>query len=377
VKLHHHHHQQGWVGAASRTIAWPEGYEREGGAVTSTDTLLATFIHISDLHIGDIDPQTGNALASPLAAWAVQNFSQLDGLLGHQGRSLQDLTRFWNNLARPAEGLFELLVTGDYSRSGGTTEFDTAVRYLGAQVNLSTNAQPRLTGLALPSLPAGIPGNHDHWGGTNFPWGGVPSQFGGSWLTLPLPYLQPAVLLANGMKLVICGLDSDADVFPLGFNRFRAIGSFQTQLATLATALGPNPGDEVRVLLVHHSWNYQGKILRMTQASKAAMHSFLVAHGIKIVLSGHTHGAKMLPIPAGGVPDAHELCCGTTTQLDHVPYEWATLMGRVPQRTWPTNTLLVHTLRVEQGDLIWESQPWFRDVQNGFQPAPFTYRAQF
>lgn len=344
--------------------------------IQNDDTLLATLVHISDLHIGEIDQNTGNAAATPLAAWAVKHFGQLDGLLGHQGRSLQDLTAFWNSFPRPTEGLFELLVTGDYSRCGGASEFDTVIQYLTGTVNLSTHRQVRPTGLNLPSLPNGIPGNHDQWGGINFPISGAPSVFGGTGLSPALPYVRPALPLSNGLKLVICGLDSDADVYPMFTDRFRAIGSFQSHLASLAPVLGQNPGDEVRVLLVHHSWNHQGKVLRMTKASKAAMHAFVRAHGIRIVLSGHTHGAKMLPIAAGGPPDAHELCCGTTTQLDHVPYEWAILMGnKVPQRKWPSNTLLIHTLRTVGGLLRWDVQPWYRDVQNGFLKASHGYTA--
>jgi hypothetical protein len=340
------------------------------------NALLATLIHISDLHVGEIDSNSGNARATPFAAWAVKNFPQLDGLLGHQGRSLQDLTRFWATFPRPAEGEFGLVVTGDYTRCGDGTEFGTATQFLVGQVNLGPNRYPVLTGLQLQSVPQGIPGNHDHWGGTNFPWGGSPSTFAGTTLTPGMPHIWPGIPLANGRTLVMCGVDSDADVYPLGPNRLRAIGSFQSQLTKLATALGPNPGNEVRVLMVHHSWNHQGKILRMTTASKTAMHSFVIAHGIKIVLSGHTHGVKMLPITAGGLPDAHELCCGTTTQLDHVPYDWATLMGNVPKRQWPTNTLLVHRLWDRHGVLEWEAQPWFRNNQAGFQAAQFGYSAQ-
>jgi 3',5'-cyclic AMP phosphodiesterase CpdA len=339
------------------------------------DGLLATLVHISDLHIGDIDPSTGNASANALAAWVVKKFSAFDGLLGHQGRSLQDLTRFWKTYPRPARGLFRLIVTGDYTRCGGATEFQTVKEYLTSEVNLGTTLSPSRTGLKLPALPAGIPGNHDQWGGVNFPWSGFQSVFRNSALSKATPYVQPPEQLANGLKLVVCGIDSDADVNRLSLDRFRAIGAFQSQLARLAKTLGPNPGDEVRVLLVHHSWNHQGPILRMTGASKNAMRNFVVAHGVKIVLSGHTHGAKMLPISLLGRPDAHELCCGTTTQLDNIPFEWSNLMGKVPNRKWPENTLLVHQLRVDGADLKWEAQPWFRDVQNGFQAANYSYAA--
>lgn len=339
------------------------------------ETLLATLVHISDLHIGDVDPSSGNARPTRLAANVVKNLTYFDGLLGHQARSLQDLARFWSSFQRPQEGEFGLVVTGDYTRCGSGSEFGTATQYLTGQINLATARYPTLTGLSLGSVPRGIPGNHDHWGGTNFPWSGSPTLFGGTNLAPSMPCIWPAVPMANGRSLVVCAVDSDADVSPTGFNRFRAIGSFQSQLASLAPMLGANPGNEVRVLMVHHSWNHQGRILRMTGASKVAMHNFVVAHGIKVVLSGHTHGVKMLPIANGGPPDAHELCCGTTTQLDHVPYDWATLMGTVPNRKWPDNTLLVHTLWDRSGTLIWEAQPWYRNNQSGFCASAHSYTA--
>ncbi|CAM2178625.1 metallophosphoesterase family protein [Burkholderia cepacia] len=336
--------------------------------------LLATFVHISDLHIGDIDPNTGNAIVNRTAALAVKNFAQLDGLLGHQARSLQDLTDFWKKYPRPTNGPFGLVVTGDYTRCGGTQEFQTATSYLTGQVNLRPLVRP--VGLNIHTLLLGIPGNHDQWGGVNFPWGSAQSVYGVSHLSSPMPFVSPAIRLASGNDLIFCGVDSDADVSSRSLGRLRAIGSFQSQLASLATMLGPKAKDEIRVLLVHHSWSHSGWTLRMTKASKTAMSNFVAAHGVKIVLSGHTHGVKTTPISVHGPASAHELCCGTTTQFDHVPYEWATLMGSVPKRNWPTNALFVHKLRQSGAALTWEAQPWFRDPQAGFRPANFIYSIQ-
>ncbi len=48
--------------------------------------VLKTFVQVSDLHVGDIDPQTGDAQVSAAAAQAFQKLrflsGVLDGLLG-------------------------------------------------------------------------------------------------------------------------------------------------------------------------------------------------------------------------------------------------------------------------------------------------------
>ena len=62
--------------------------------MASAVQVLKTFVHVSELHIGDIDPTNGDALVPNLARRIFQNFSYLDGLLGHHGRALRELAEF-------------------------------------------------------------------------------------------------------------------------------------------------------------------------------------------------------------------------------------------------------------------------------------------
>lgn len=56
--------------------------------------LLATLLHISDLHIGSIDPNTGDATINPAVQIGLDNFPIFDGLLGHHGSALRALAEF-------------------------------------------------------------------------------------------------------------------------------------------------------------------------------------------------------------------------------------------------------------------------------------------
>ena len=59
---------------------------------------LATFVQISDLHIGNIDLANGDAEISPAAAQVYMNTPFFDGLLGHHGAALEELESFCEGL---------------------------------------------------------------------------------------------------------------------------------------------------------------------------------------------------------------------------------------------------------------------------------------
>src|SRR2546426_567955 len=102
------------------------------GSEEATGMALATFVHVSDLHFGDVDPPTFDAVAPNL--WAKCHW--FDGLLGHSGRALGSLDAFFNNLRenlREAEPV-RLLVTGDVTTVGKEKQFEMADRYLSAYV---------------------------------------------------------------------------------------------------------------------------------------------------------------------------------------------------------------------------------------------------
>jgi hypothetical protein len=175
--------------------------------------------------------------------------------------------------------------------------------------------------------------------------------------------------LANGRQLQILGIDTDADVHPRRLKRFRAVGSFQTQLAPAAALLGMRGPKQIRVLLMHHSWDRQGLILAIDHGSRAALGQFLITHGIQILMTGHTHDALVQPLvpPLRGGHSVLECRCGTTTQVDQVPFAWRNIIGGFPIRRWPENTLLVHRLFDQQGQVRWEVETFYRDRAKGFQ----------
>ena len=87
----------------------------------------ATFLHISDLHFGPIDPETRDARV-PRAAELHRIF---DGLLGHGYLSLCRLERFWADLADESP---TLIVTGDLTSCGNSDEFESAMAFLASEL---------------------------------------------------------------------------------------------------------------------------------------------------------------------------------------------------------------------------------------------------
>ncbi|MEX8519438.1 MAG: metallophosphoesterase [Leptothrix sp. (in: b-proteobacteria)] len=340
---------------------------------------LLTLIHVSDLHIGPIDPGgSGDSAAHPAIGKMLMLMPFLDGLIGHHGESLRNLESFIRGLPRQRGVPRRLLVSGDFTRSGGLHELALADDYLHSTVNIGTSAAPVLTGLqvprpsppAVPAMVLDIPGNHDHWGGTNGPISGAPSVYMGAKFANSGP-LRTVVPLPNGRELVIARVDSDADVYPMGMARGLAWGAFRSQLPLLARQLGASNPNEIRVLAIHHSYSHCGKTLRMQRSSRDALLKFLRAHDIQVVLTGHTHVCDHFEIRDNhGNLVAHELCCGSTTQLDHVPHAWRPWL-RTPAKSRRTpNSLFMHRLETDNsGRLWWHARPHYRDPVAGFVDA--------
>jgi predicted phosphodiesterase len=325
---------------------------------------LLTILQISDLHIGHIDPVTGDAQVNAATQQLFANCGWFDGVLGHHARGLEDLDDFfWHQLPNHKR-TFLLVVSGDLTRVGDGQEFHNANAFLGAQLVLPG----KQVGLRRKNWRArAIPGNHDHWPGLPVIWGSPHPQFANYFPAGSLPYLHN-IPLGNRRLLQIVGINTDSDVHPRRLQRFRAVGSFQSQLAAAAPLLGRRTPDQIRVLLMHHSWHRGGFILRISRASRAALEQFLTAQGIQILMTGHTHVADVRPfVPQGGQPTL-ECRCGTTTQVDQVPYAWKTVLGFFPVRKWPENTLLVHRLYADHGNQVrWEVETFYRDRAAGFQ----------
>jgi 3',5'-cyclic AMP phosphodiesterase CpdA len=341
--------------------------------------VIATFLHISDLHIGEIDPATGNAKVPPGAAAVVRNWpgTFADGLLGHQGRSLLELMHFYRDLRKNGRTPTEVLVTGDYTRYGAIADFDLAFSYLEDEINVYPKVG-RYAGLRLRKRPPGIPGNHDHWAGNTFPVTKSPSLYWPYPGVTKLPAVLKRIRLAPSRELVICGIDSDAAIPSDSVARLLAQGSFQQQLSDLEQILGRNVNRELRVLMIHHSWKKRGVLLSMDAGSRSVLERFLQDCDIKVVLTGHTHRQTMTLIGSTG---AHELCCGTTTQIDQVPYSWRNILRHWPGQpgSWPRNTLMMH--RVHEDPVgkrwEWETEVFVRDNRNGFEPLRRGLRYRF
>jgi hypothetical protein len=329
--------------------------------------LLLTLLHVSDIHLGELDPATGDAQSSAPLAQLLANFTWFDGLLGHHARALQDLEAFYAGLVAAGEAP-RLIVSGDLTRFGGGPEFDRADDYLVSRLDLNP-PHGNYVGLRYPTWrDTAIPGNHDHWPGAPRIWGGPTTALGSYFPAANLPFVRKLPALANGRVVQLIGIDTDHDVSPLRLKRLRAVGSFQNQLAAAAPLLGAKQPQEIRVLLMHHSYNHRGWTLGIDRGSRAALDQFLAAHQIQVLLTGHTH----LPLIQRFVPQVEraqtvlECRCGTSTQHDQVSYQWRTLFGAFPTRRWPANTLLVHRLHDENGTTWWSVETFLRTRSQGF-----------
>lgn len=324
---------------------------------------LLTILQISDLHIGAIDPTTGDALTSAAAVQLFANFTWFDGVLGHNGRALQDLKVFHKKLVENGEDPL-VIVTGDVTRVGDGVEFDTANDFLSSQIDLNP-PQGNYVGLHCSKwLDTAIPGNHDHWPGKPVVFGGPHSTFARYFPPSKFPYVCN-ITLSNGRILQLIGINTDADVNPNGLKRLRAVGSFQTQLAAVAPRLGKKTNAEIRVLLIHHSWHKRGLILLIDRGTRGALVQFFQTHGIQLVLTGHTHQTRHQGFTIS-TNMLLECRCGTTTQHDQVPFLWRTLLGSFPKRSWPENTLLVHRLYDEGFSTRWYVETFVRTKTKGF-----------
>jgi hypothetical protein len=330
-------------------------------------TLLATFVHISDIHIGEIDPASGDARISALAAKTYSNMPWFDGLLGHHGRALQELDQFVDDLK--AEETLRLIVSGDLSRFGASDELKDAQAYIENDIDLSPPLGNDF-GLRFGQQALTIPGNHDQWGGAAHPFSSWPSQFGGVF-PAPLPRIEQVPLDA-GRKLVFICVDSDADVNPQTPNRWLAIGDFRSQLQALQAMLPAKLDGEFRVLLIHHSWFQQRRILRMTGASKSALEQFLVENEVSAMLCGHSHHPLLNSFIARGPlgsSEVYELRSGSTAQHDSVPYKWITALKKRPVRNWDPNSLIVHRVYDDPDAVRWHAELHAR-APGGFKHVP-------
>lgn len=326
--------------------------------------ILARFVQISDLHVGELDPSTDDATLDAHTEQWLQWFPWFDGYLGHGGDALRHLDSFFSSrTSAPRPGL---IVTGDLSTVGAPHELTLAHSFLTGFGTLPTGSK---LGLNVPDVfERSVLGNHDHWSGRRAQHPLDPVMFGSSKAASSLPSTGHPILskpwkLKAGLQLQFIRLNSDADVPSYSLHRLFARGRFDSELAPAIKALGVPRRDEIRVLLMHHSPSHQGLRLGISKRMRTALDSFIANVGVRVVLSGHTHspGGEVRLIQ--GVP-VLEARCGTTTQRDTVPDSWTR------RKKKPVNTLLVHTLQEQpSGSITWKVETYVR-TSLGFKPLP-------
>lgn len=338
--------------------------------------LLATLLHISDLHFGDIDSATGDAVQPKF----IGIHRLIDGLLGHDINSLKRVSRFWLDLrkaGRKGKVPTALVVTGDLTTVGKFDQYVTADTYLSSQLDLRQRI-PHLAPLGL-SVPdwrkRGICGNHDHYPGSFAP----PNFMFGS----PQPNIETNFLkhypdvsslkLGSGHKLKFLLINTDADVPPYSHNRLYARGDFTSQLQQLDghPELG-DPEMEIRVLCLHHSPAHIPFELGIEDRSRKALNDFIVKHNVTVLLTGHKHTPPLIWTFRAQHRNTYrthlEARCGSTTQQSTLGFSAQTLFGDRPQRpNQLPNSLLVHRIHLKDaGEVYWESKYYF-ELSRGFK----------
>jgi predicted MPP superfamily phosphohydrolase len=326
--------------------------------------LLATLLHISDLHIGSIDPNTGDATINPAVQIGLDNFPIFDGLLGHHGSALRALAEFVEEL-RASDEKFQILVTGDLSRNGDASELALARRYFESEIDLLP-PNGDYVGLRAAGKVIAIPGNHDHWAGLPVPIGATPSNFY-HYFVRPLPATRSLALGSQGHQLTLIELDSDADVRPNSIQRTYARGSFCSQLQLLHAMLEPRKDREVRVLVIHHARTWTGFSLAISHSTRYALDHFLQQHEIGVILCGHTHKAAVRRHYAGG-RECWECGAGSTTQFDTVPRKWRARLRNPDSVNLEPNALMLHRIFDIDGRLEWATTTFHRSA-TGFTAA--------
>lgn len=340
---------------------------------------LATFVQISDLHLGDPSPDGPDAVVRDVWKYC----PLCDGLLGHEYEACVKLSDFYYDLRSDTEeGLFGLITTGDFTSWGTPEQFDRASNFVSDRVQLDPLGEIPIGLEAANDLDLSIPGNHDHWPG-HWPGGpwicGPPSPIM-QYLFPGLPTLRDTYVLNNGRTLRVLRINTDANVRPYSLSRLLAKGKFQTEVTSLSKQLHrlsqqlafleATPTQEIRVLLLHHCRSYNAPAgtlgaLEMTPASRKLLDQFVDEHNISALLSGHVHRPQVATTSMNGRAIL-EARCGTTAQLTQLPEGWKKSWW-VPEERFrrDDNTLLVHELYEEGSSTYWHTTTYVR-TPSGF-----------
>ncbi|MGV7030585.1 metallophosphoesterase family protein [Methylobacterium symbioticum] len=345
------------------------------------DETLYRLLQVSDLHFGNIPAGQSTASSAPSPRLIGLN-PLFDGQLGHHAAGVLALNDFHARLRRRCEG-FDMVVTGDVTANGAVGQFDLAGSFLGAG--------PSQFGFQLGRsdwADTGISGNHDQWNGNNSMIGG-PTQGLARHLPQPMPRVR-ARILPDETMLKFLFIDTDADVSAFSPNRILGRGAFHTQLQALE-GLPPIGEREIRVLVMHHSVvgpvkpipdpsrpgvvqitrGGRRRMMEIADFSMRLLNHFIVDKSISVVLSGHMHVALLSELVATNGPYTRrylEARCGSTTQRDR--FEYKDLKGMPQARALRPNTLLMHEIVREQGNLVWKSVVHWLAPAGRFVPLP-------
>lgn len=332
------------------------------------DVRLATFVHVSDTHIGELDPCTGDALLDESVRERWRRGGRFYGFFGHTRVALGQFAEFYARLREEENA--RLIHTGDLTRIGGDAQIALARRYFTRR--LDTAAGP--VGLDDPSaLDLSIPGNHDHWPGNGWVLGRAAPGLRNAFPLLRAPRRIP---LSGGRSVLFAGIDSDADVWSWGPSRALARGAFRSQLRRLSRTLPLHDPHEVRVLLLHHSPQFRGLDLGIQRRSRAALDRFVARHRFRVLLTGHIHTpeARVRGFSHGEVLEAR---AGTMSLRDYLPANWIA-EGTGPLDPLPRNAVLVHRLYEGAGrGLVWRTALHVRTPQGFMDGREITQVGRF
>jgi 3',5'-cyclic AMP phosphodiesterase CpdA len=344
------------------------------------ENILATFLHISDLHFGGIDTDDGDSLLlHRTPRWDTGNM--FDGFLGHHRVALQQLRDIFDALLKE-EPNTRLIVTGDLTACGDDSailnenQFNIAWKFLTADFNFSGIS----LGLHVQNaFDLCVPGNHDHWPGRSSGRSMEATILGPATAGLrrtfresPFVHDPIPITLGSGkvLQVMFAGIDTDADVPDHSPDRLLARGDFISQLSKLEQGgLSGRPrADQIRVLLMHHSPMYVSRdgSLMITSKSMLYLNRFVIQRKIAVILTGHIHCPDYNITLVPGSRTVLEARCGSTTARDGLPPGW-----KVPGSKYVLfqNALLVHRLVESAKDEVsWRTELYNR-TPAGFQPA--------
>ena len=344
---------------------------------------LATFLHISDLHFGDMNPNQNNGTYDANAPKFWKYLKVFQGLMGHTTQAMAHLADFFDQLVDSENA--QLLITGDLTCTGKCTQFALARDFLGHEVTFPGGNS---YGLFCPIWKERcIGGNHDQWNGAPpMLRGGISKAYHHITMFPPntFPRMAPdfEVSLSDRRKLRVrfAMVDSDADVAThwMSGRRIRARGKFASQLQSQAIDMGNRGPDEIRALLIHHSPTVPmlNSTLRMHAACRDALDQYLFDQEISVVMTGHIHVPKIRVFLArdqrgsGQTRRILEARSGTATQRDEIPPNWRATNAQWRNWQLEQNVVLVHRLWEIQAAagapaVAWEVTAYWRD-RGGF-----------